>query len=196
MLRIGRSCHRCGRDRLPREKEQQPARQPDRQRGQRQLYQVRQRLRREVPEVVQRQEKRLRMVRYVRRLVHADRLRICGRAAPALPAREIRGRRLHLLPHVLREAEPLSRQGSQARRPDLFQHRALQEQRQPHRPRREGGRQQGLHHRGQHLRPSGPPLLLPERQLHRSAMAARPTTQSPGTPTRAARRRAAVPPAK
>ena len=37
-------------------------------------------------EVVQRQEKRLRMVRYVRRLVYADRLRICGRAAPALPA--------------------------------------------------------------------------------------------------------------
>lgn len=38
------------------------------------------------PKWSQRQEKRLRMVRYVRRLVYADRLRICGRAAPALPA--------------------------------------------------------------------------------------------------------------
>ena len=70
--------------------------------------------------MVQRQEKRLRVVRYVRRLVYADCLRIHERAAPALPAREIRRCRLHLLPHVLREAGPLSRQGSQARRPDLF----------------------------------------------------------------------------
>lgn len=56
--------------------------------------------------------------------------------------------------------------------------------------------QQGLHHRGQHLRPSGPPLLLPERQLHRRLWPPGLRRQSPETPTRAARRRAAAPPAK